>query len=155
MKVSVRIRQKRKKSETCQKPTNLSNQFHSRMLSLFIKTTIWSLHHWILSEIFNRVLTKLGFWQSYLTLNCSFLVHFNEIITQFTSMVWTISSYFLDLDGAYSQTTLSKLWVFSYLFSPSARFLQTMTLNIQLLLMIHIVWSQNTLHFEQAIKFIC
>ena len=76
-------------------------------------------------NFFNRMLEKWGFWQSYLSLKCSFLVHFNEIITQCTNMIWKILSFLLDSDSASSQIKLSKLWVFPYYVSPTAWFCLT------------------------------
>ena len=46
---------------------------------------------------------------------------------EFTNMIWTIFSYFLDSDGANSPITLSKCF-FSYHVLPTAWFLQGLTL---------------------------
>ena len=66
---------------------------------LFEKIFIWSLHHWICSEIFQ--VRKMRFLT--VVCPCLFLAHFNEIVTQLTKMIWKILSSFFDSDGINSQ----------------------------------------------------
>ena len=63
-------------------------------------------------------------WHSYLPFNCSFTVHFNEIVSQ-----WSNTRKILFFPWFWSCKVILHYQVFSYHVSPTAWFLQRLTLN--------------------------
>ena len=120
-----------KKSETCMSKPHWSDN----VISLKDTFSIWKDHYLIsaitgfVQNIFNRILENEVF-DSYLPLKkCLFSVHFNEIVTQWSSLTWKSLSVFLYTDGAVVKYTI-KMMGFSYHGSSTAQFLQGLTLKI-------------------------
>ena len=80
--------------KSCKAPLLWQYSFIQRCF-LYLKRPFFDLCITGFAQIFfNRMLEKWGIWQRYLSLKCSFPLHFNEIITQYTEMVWKNSCLF-------------------------------------------------------------
>ena len=97
-----------------QKPTDLT-----RILYLLKKTIIWSLHHWVYWEIFQKDVRIWEFWQSYLEMFIFSTFQCN------CNSIYKNDSENLIFD--FSMVQIAKWWVIPYYVSPTAWFLQRLS----------------------------